>query len=280
MTQPVFADVDTGVDDALAVIYLLASDDADLVGIGATAGNTDVDQVCRNTLGLLRLCGAAGLPVSRGAAAPLDAPLRTAEDLHGPTGLGYAVPPPPQRSPVGYDTAAAWVRAARAHPAALVGVSCAPLTNLALALRLEPGLPGLLRRLVVVSARNTDIDPRAAEEVFAAWGRRPGLVVCDRDLTGRAVIDPAVMCRLAEKAGWRTPLIEFIDDAVRFRFEVNLERGIGYRAHLADPLAAAVALDPALRARPEAFAERFVARVGALARRLARASDDQARVRS
>ena len=60
-----FADVDTGVDDAMALVYLLASTDADVVGIASTGGNVDVDQVCRNNLGLLQLCGATDIPVSR-----------------------------------------------------------------------------------------------------------------------------------------------------------------------------------------------------------------------
>lgn len=59
----VFADVDTGIDDALAVIYLLASPDADLVGIASTGGNIAVGQVCANNLSLLELCGAADIPV-------------------------------------------------------------------------------------------------------------------------------------------------------------------------------------------------------------------------
>lgn len=63
----VFADVDTGIDDALAVIYLLASPDADLVGIASTGGNIAVGQVCANNLSLLELCGAADIPVSKGA---------------------------------------------------------------------------------------------------------------------------------------------------------------------------------------------------------------------
>ena len=54
---PVFADVDTGVDDAMALAYLFASADAELVGIASTAGNVPVDQVCDNNLGLLELCG-------------------------------------------------------------------------------------------------------------------------------------------------------------------------------------------------------------------------------
>ena len=57
MPQPVFVDVDTGVDDAMALAYLFGSPDAELVGIASTAGNVPVQQVCENNLGLLELCG-------------------------------------------------------------------------------------------------------------------------------------------------------------------------------------------------------------------------------
>ena len=73
---PVFVDVDTGVDDALALIYLLASADADLVGIASTGGNVAVDQVCANNFGLLELCRITDVPVSKGADEPLSGPMR------------------------------------------------------------------------------------------------------------------------------------------------------------------------------------------------------------
>ncbi len=89
MTLPVFVDVDTGVDDAMALVYLFASDDAEVVGIASTAGNVPVQQVCRNNLGLLELCRMS-VPVSKGSEQPISTPLRTAEDTHGPEGMGYA----------------------------------------------------------------------------------------------------------------------------------------------------------------------------------------------
>ncbi len=86
--QPIFIDVDTSVDDAMALVYLLGSAEAEVVGIASTAGNFPVQQVCQNNLALLELCGATGVPVSMGSESPLRAPLRTAEDTHGPEGLG------------------------------------------------------------------------------------------------------------------------------------------------------------------------------------------------
>lgn len=275
---PVFADVDTGVDDAMALVYLLASPEADLVGIASTAGNIGVDHVCRNNIGLLELCGARSIPVSRGADGPVASSLRTAEDTHGPEGLGYAQLPPSEMTLTEYDAAEAWVRAARAHPGQLVGVAVGPLTNLALALRAEPALPTLLRRLVImggafdyrgnttaVAEWNVSVDPEAAAEVFTGWsaaGLAPPIVL-GLNLTEHIALTPALLSRLAVAAGSPTagmsvldargtrsaaanPLIRVLEDALRFYFEFHFDQGEGYLAHLHDPLAAAVALDPDL----------------------------------
>lgn len=280
---PVFADVDTGVDDAMALAYLFASQDARVVGIASTAGNVPVEQVSINNLGLLELFGIDDVPVSEGAPAPLSIPLRTAEDTHGPEGLGYAQLPQTDRSLTPYDAAHAWVAAAREYPGELIGLVTGPLTNLALALRLEPALPRLLRRLVImggafdyrgnttpVAEWNTHVDPEAFAEVFAVWGAAWGLstpthlpIVLGLNLTENAVMTPSVLSRLAVAAdspsvplsvlddrgtpsAAANPLIRVLEDAMRFYFEFHFDQGEGYLAHLHDPLAAAVALDPDL----------------------------------
>jgi purine nucleosidase len=280
---PLFLDVDTGVDDAMALVYLFASDDADVVGIASTAGNVGVQQVCTNNLGLLELCQIGGVPVSKGSGGPVSASLRTAEDTHGPQGMGYAKLPATDRQLTAHDSAEAWVLAAHAYPGELVGVATAPLTNLALALRKEPALPKLLRRLVImggafdykgnttpVAEWNISVDPEAAAEVFAVWGAAWGLeppkhipIVLGLNLTENIAMTPALMSRLAAEAkssslpmsvlddpGTRSvasnPLIAVLEDAMRFYFEFHFDQNEGYLAHLHDPLAAAVALDPEL----------------------------------
>jgi purine nucleosidase len=346
MKSPVFVDVDTGVDDALALMYLLASPDADVVGIASTGGNVAVEQVCENNLGLLELCRVTGIPVSKGSEETLTGPLRLPSKVHGPRGLGYADLPPSDQRLTGYDSASAWVRAARAFPGALIGVATGPLTNLALALRAEPALPTLLRRLVImggsydhrgnttaVAEWNISVDPEAAAEVLAAWTPDPDKaledagpqslpILCGLDLTRKVAMTPDHLTRLAAAAestttqlsahderGTRSaaanPLIRVIEDAMRFYLEAYHDIGHGYQAHMHDPLAAAVALDPELvetraatvdieltgaltRAMtvtdwsglrepnaligvdvdPEAFFDRFIDRVAPFARRL------------
>jgi purine nucleosidase len=251
----VFADVDTGIDDAIALIYLLASD-ADLIGVASTGGNISVDQVCANNLGLLDLCGAADIPVSRGTERPLNGEHPSRGNFHGPNGLGYAELPPSERRVTAYDSATAWVRAAHSHPGELIGLATAPLTNLALALRAEPALPRLMGGLVIMGGRyrpgadddraaesNVRMDPEAAAEVFAAWAGQKRLpIVCGLDLTRTVAMTPDILARLSGPS----PVLRFIEDAMRFYFEVHRNRGLGYQAYLHDPLAAAVALNPEL----------------------------------
>ncbi|OBK72801.1 nucleoside hydrolase [Mycobacterium sp. 1274761.0] len=328
----------------MALVYLFGSADADVVGIASTAGNVAVQQVCINNLGLLELCRVEGIPVSKGAEQPLRTPLRTAEDTHGPQGLGYATLPSTDRQLTAHDAAQAWVSAARAHPGELIAVATGPLTNLALALRQEPALPTMLRRLVImggafeyrgnttpVAEWNVSVDPEAAHEVFSVWSAAWGLnpprhlpIVLGLNLTENIAMTPALLGRLATEAGSASeamsvldkrgtrsvaanPLIRVLEDAMRFYFEFHYDHDDGYLAHLHDPLAAAVALDPGLVSTrpatvdveltgtltrgmtiadwsgrwgrepnaligidvdPAAFFDRFIARVGQFARQL------------
>jgi purine nucleosidase len=188
--------------------------------------------------------------------------MHTAENIHGPQGLGYAELPPCAGQLTGYDAASAWVRAAHAHPGQLIGIATGPLTNLALALRAEPALPTLLRRLVIMGGAfgrsgnvttaaefNIRVDPEAATEVFAAFGAlalQQLPIVCALDLTEQVALTPAILGSLASGFTSPNPLIRMIEDAMRFYFEAHYARGRGYLAHQHDPLAAAVALDPEL----------------------------------
>lgn len=256
----VFVDVDTGIDDAMALVYLLASADADVVGIASTGGNIHVEQVCANNLGLLELCRAPTIPVSKGADESLCGRWPHHPKFHGPKGLGYADLPRTDRRLTGYDATTAWAAAAHSHPGELIGLVTGPLTNLALALRAEPELPTLLRRLVIMGGAfgddtnpmaewNIRVDPEAASEVFAGWAGQQQLpIVCGLDLTRRVAMTPGILARLASEAcaSGPSPLIPVIEDAMRFYFESHEVRGHGYVAYMHDPLAAAVALDPQL----------------------------------
>lgn len=268
-------DVDTGIDDALALAYLAALPDTEFVAVTATPGNVDADQVARNTLALLELCGRPGVEVAIGARKPLTVPLTTTPETHGPQGLGHAVLPEPAGTVSGRDAVDLWIEHARARPGELTALITAPLTNFALALRREPGLPELLAGVVIMGGSfyhqgnttptaewNTHVDPHAAKEVYAAYRGRPMEklpVVCSLDTTERMEMRPAHVRELAEAAGAAVPelvlpgqpeglrstsdntVIRHLSDALRFYFEFHRLYDQGYLAHVHDFFAAGVA---------------------------------------
>lgn len=277
---PLVVDVDTGIDDSVALLYLLAREDADVVAVLSTGGNVPTAQVATNNLAWLELCGRTDIEVAVGAEGPLSGPLRTTEDTHGPQGIGHAVLPAPTLRPSGRSAADAWVELTRERPGELVGLVTGPLTNLALAIRRDPDLPQRLRQLVVmggafeypgnttpVAEWNVSVDPEAAAEVFAAFSGVPperAPIVCGLNLTERIVLTPDHVRRFAELAGSTpgeiiaadagagarstasNPLVRHLSDALRFYFEFHRDHAQGFIAHLHDPFAAAVALDPAI----------------------------------
>ena len=98
---PLIMDVDTGVDDALALLLALASPEVELVGVSTVAGNVPLSRTTDNTLRLLQWAGRADVPVYAGAERPLVRDAVVAADVHGATGLGAAQLPEAHTAPAG-----------------------------------------------------------------------------------------------------------------------------------------------------------------------------------
>jgi pyrimidine-specific ribonucleoside hydrolase len=145
---PVIIDCDTGVDDALALLFAVRHPGIDLRAVTCVAGNTDVDGVVRNTLTVLEQAGAAGIPVARGAERPLIEPVRTARHVHGEDGMGDLGLPAPTRTPVDVDAVTLLRREILASPRPVTLIPIAPLTNIALLLRTHPEVVRNIERIV------------------------------------------------------------------------------------------------------------------------------------
>jgi pyrimidine-specific ribonucleoside hydrolase len=144
---PVVLDVDTGVDDALALLFAARHPELDLRAVSCVAGNVGVDQVVVNTLTVLEAAGAPDVPVARGAAAPLvqkPAPLRP---VHGVDGLGDVGWPPSGRLP-DERPAVELLRAELTAGPPITLIALAPLTNIALLLRTYPEVVDGIARFV------------------------------------------------------------------------------------------------------------------------------------
>jgi purine nucleosidase len=249
---PIILDVDTGTDDALALAYAVASPRIDLIAATTVAGNVDIEKTTANTLTVLDWLGAADVPVHRGASRPLVRPHRDAIYFHDEGGLGGAQLPPSPRS-IGPDRGpAALIRFARQRPGELTLVTLGPLTNLAIALNVEPGLPGLLKSVVVMGGAfsvpgnttpaaefNILVDPEAAQQIFAA--PFPNLTVVGLDVTEQVALtgEDWDAVNAAESLH---PSASLLREVGKFAFSQPGRN----RIPLHDPLSVAVAIDPTL----------------------------------
>lgn len=141
-------DVDTGTDDALAIMYAVAHPELEVAAISCVAGNTSLRQVVINTHKVLDTIDAPDIPVAAGAAKPLLEPARAATHFHGRDGLGDLALPMSSRvsSP---DTAIELLRRTiiqSPEPITLVGL--APQTNLALLLTQHPEVTENLSKII------------------------------------------------------------------------------------------------------------------------------------
>ncbi|MFE7230376.1 nucleoside hydrolase [Streptomyces sp. NPDC002405] len=145
---PVIIDCDTGVDDALALLLAVRHPGLDLRAVSCVAGNTDVDQVVRNTLTVLEQARAPAVPVARGAERPLLEPLRTALHVHGKDGMGDLGLPAPTRRPADVDAVTLLRHAILDCDRPVTLIPTAPLTNIALLLRTHPEVTRNIERIV------------------------------------------------------------------------------------------------------------------------------------
>jgi purine nucleosidase len=220
---PVILDVDTGIDDSIALLFAVASPEADIVAVTCVSGNVESEQVGINTRAILELAGRPDIEVAMGRPVPLVRPLETTPETHGPRGVGYAALPPPTASLSDRHAVDLLVDEARRRPGELTLVTLGPLTNVALAVQREPDLPRLLRGYVLMGGAygaagnttpttewNVHCDPEAARIVFAAWSTAidadpatPHALALGLNVTERARITPEEVVRLARRAGSR-----------------------------------------------------------------------------
>jgi purine nucleosidase len=190
---PLLIDTDPGADDALAILMALDSPQHDLLGLCIGAGNVGLSYTTRNALKLLEVAGAAQVPVYLGCPRPLLHAAVDAAFVHGRDGFGDTGYAEPLRRAAAQHAALAIIEHSRRHAGRLLLVALGPLTNLALALRLDPTLPNRIERLVVMGGAvtgrgnitpaaefNIAFDPEAAHIVFEGW---PGLELVDWEAT-------------------------------------------------------------------------------------------------
>ena len=196
----VLLDCDPGIDDALAIVFGCGHPGLDLAGLTTVSGNVNLDTVTGNALSVLELAGRPDVAVVPGSARPLLRPTLDAREVHGEGGLGAARLPPAQAAPASGHAVDYLIDTIGAAPGEITLVATGPLTNIALAVRREPRLPGWVRDFVIMGGSagrgnvtpaaefNIAADPEAAAIVFDA-GWQVTMVGLDVTLQARAGAD-------------------------------------------------------------------------------------------
>ena len=248
-------DTDPGVDDALAI--LMAHAHADVLGLSIAAGNVGLGHTVRNALKLVDVIGAR-TPVFAGCAEPLVLTAADAAFVHGQDGFGDTAYAPAASNAHAEHAALAILRLSHEYAGQLVIVALAPLTNLALALKLDPTLPDRVAKLVVMGGAvtgrgnthliaaefNIGFDPEAAHVVFSTW---PQFTLVDWEATVRHGLE---FERMQRWLAAETAQARFFDTISRKTRAWTRERGRP-RLLVADALAMAVALQPDIVVRSE-----------------------------
>ena len=249
-SHPFYLDCDTGIDDALALAYLLAAPTADVVGIGTVSGNVSAAIGARNTLDLLQLAGHAHIPVALGAHDPQAGSFGGgAPWVHGDNGIGGVSLEAASVELAPENAAEMLVRLAHEHPGTLRVLAIGPLTNIAEALRLEPALPALVDQITImggaalapgnitpVAEANIANDPEAAADVLAAdWD----VTLVPLDVTMASVLEESHRQELLAAPG---PVPRALGEMLGYYF--RFYEGIFGRpcSAMHDPLAAALAV--------------------------------------
>lgn len=253
MGKKIILDCDPGHDDAVAILLALGNPNIDLIGVTTVGGNQSLEKVTFNARSVLHKAGHDEIPVFAGCDRPLIREPEVAATIHGETGLDGVELPEPTR-PLEKEHAVNWIidTIMNSEPQSITLVPTGPLTNIALAMRLEPRIVDRVKEVVLmgggyhvgnwsaVAEFNVKIDPEAAHIVFnGSWP----LTMIGLDLTHQALCTPAAQ-KQVESVG--TDLAMFVSGLMDFFRKSYQEDQDFIDPPVHDPCTVAYLIDPSV----------------------------------
>lgn len=253
-------DVDTGIDDSIAILYALKNKEIRVEGITTGFGNTGVRQATENTLRLLRLARAPyDVPVAMGASGPLSGVWNgPVTEVHGDNGIGNVRLPEAVQKPLQIGAAELIRRKAEELSGELVFVALGRLTNLANALKGDPGLCKKIRRVIIMGGTlfapgnvtetaeaNIQGDPEAADYVFHS---DLPITLVGLDVTMATRLKKVDIAKLEEISSRENrSVVRYVQEVLSFYFDFYAGvDGFEDDCPVHDPLAVMVAANPDL----------------------------------
>lgn len=257
MTRKIILDTDPGIDDAMAILFAEASPALELKALTTVYGNTDIEHGTNNALFLKNKYNLSA-DIVKGASLPLSGiPKAPVVKVHGETGFGHIQVSPQNRASIDKRSAAQYIiDSVNNEPDEITLIAVGPLTNLALALQLEPEIATRVKEVIIMGGAfgsnehrgnvtpyaeaNIHADPLAADIVFAAnWP----ITVIGLDVTKETFFTEEYLKTIRNDA---KEVGQFIWDISQYYLEFYCQITGSKSCHVHDPSAIAYAISPEL----------------------------------
>lgn len=253
--KKIIIDTDPGIDDAMAILLALRSPEVEVIGLTTIYGNVYTTLATRNALHLLEVAGRTDIPVAEGSHVTLTkgTKLRIADFVHGADGLGNQNFDPPKGKPLEQSAAAFLVEQAKLHPGKVTVVALGPLTNIALAIELDPEFCKNIGQIVLLGGAfsvNGNVNPAAEANIFGDPDAADIVFTCGADIlavginvTHQVVLTDAERDKLIQSNGkFAQYLCKILEVYFSYHHEAYSMRGV----YLHDPTALLAAVNPSL----------------------------------
>ncbi|XP_010485120.1 PREDICTED: probable uridine nucleosidase 2 [Camelina sativa] len=185
--KKIIIDTDPGIDDAMAIFVALNSPEVDVIGLTTIFGNVYTTLATRNALHLLEVAGRTDIPVAEGTHQTFlnEKKVRIADFVHGKDGLGNQNFPPPKGKPIEKSGPEFLVEQAKLYPGEITVVALGPLTNIALAIQLDPEFSKNVRQIVILGgafAVNGNVNPASEANIFGDPEAADIVFTCGADI--------------------------------------------------------------------------------------------------
>ncbi|XP_022767882.1 probable uridine nucleosidase 2 [Durio zibethinus] len=253
--KKIIIDTDPGIDDAMAIFLALRSPEVEVIGLTTIYGNVYTTLATRNALHLLEVAGRTDIPVAEGSHVTITkgTKLRIADFVHGADGLGNQNFPPPKGKPIDMSASAFLVEQANRYPGKVTVVALGPLTNIALAIELDPSFAKNIGQIVLLGgafAVNGNVNPAAEANIFGdpdaadiVFTSGADVLAVGINVTHQVVLTDADRDKLASSTGkFAQYLCKILGVYFSYHHDAYGTKGV----YLHDPTAMLAAINPSL----------------------------------
>ncbi|XP_076912373.1 putative uridine nucleosidase 2 [Bidens hawaiensis] len=257
MAEPkkIIIDTDPGIDDAMAIFLALRSPEVNVIGLTTVYGNVYTTLATRNALHLLEVAGRTDIPVAEGSHVSYmkATKLRVADFVHGVDGLGNQNFPQPKSKPIEKSAAEYLVEQAKLYPGQITVVALGPLTNIALAVELDPMFTKNIGQIVLLGGAylvNGNVNPASEANIFGDPEAADIVFTCGADIlaiglnvTHQVILKDHDRDILADSDGI---FAKYLSKILEFYFSYHREAYNMNGVYLHDPTTILAAVNPSL----------------------------------